>query len=87
MLNIHRLQIQLTTCELVPAADRAAIVQICRLVQGMPLALELAAAWVRVLSCGEIAQEIAQSLGFLTTTLRVKIVSGRSPRPASATAQ
>jgi predicted ATPase len=52
------------------AADRAAIVRICQLVQGMPLALEVAAAWVRVLSCGEIAQEIAQSLGFLTTTLR-----------------
>jgi predicted ATPase/Tfp pilus assembly protein PilF len=52
------------------AADQAAIVRICQLVQGMPLALELAAAWVRVLSCSEIAQEIAQSLGFLTTTLR-----------------
>jgi predicted ATPase/DNA-binding SARP family transcriptional activator len=52
------------------AADRAAIIRICQLVQGMPLALELAAAWVRVLSCCEIAQEIAQSLGFLTTTLR-----------------
>jgi predicted ATPase/Tfp pilus assembly protein PilF len=52
------------------AAERAAIVRICQLVQGMPLALELAAAWVRVLSCREIAQEIAQSLGFLTTPLR-----------------
>ena len=50
--------------------DRAALVQICHLVQGMPLALEVAAAWVRVLSCREIADEIEQSLGFLTTTLR-----------------
>jgi predicted ATPase len=52
------------------AADLAAIVRICQMVQGMPLALELAAAWVRVLSCHEIADEIARSLGFLTTTLR-----------------
>jgi predicted ATPase len=52
------------------AAERTAIVRICQLVQGMPLALEVAAAWVRVLSCSEIAHEIAQSLGFLTTTLR-----------------
>jgi predicted ATPase len=38
---------------------------ICRLVEGMPLALELAAAWVRTLTCAEIAQEIEQNLGFL----------------------
>jgi tetratricopeptide (TPR) repeat protein len=42
----------------------------CRLVQGIPLALELAASWVRLLSCREIAHEIDQSLGFLSTTLR-----------------
>jgi predicted ATPase/DNA-binding SARP family transcriptional activator len=51
-------------------AERAAIVRICHLVQGMPLALELAAAWVRMLSCREIAHEIAQGLELLTTTLR-----------------
>ncbi|MCL4860200.1 MAG: tetratricopeptide repeat protein [Caldilineaceae bacterium] len=51
-------------------ADKAAIVQICHLVEGMPLALELAAAWVRVLSCKEIAQGIEQGLALLTTTLR-----------------
>ena len=33
----------------------------------MPLALELAAAWVRVLSCAEIVADIEQSPGFLTT--------------------
>lgn len=36
----------------------------------MPLALELAAAWVRVLSCHEIAAEIGAGLGLLTATLR-----------------
>lgn len=40
------------------AADRPAVAHICRLVEGMPLAIELAGAWVRVLSCPEIAHKI-----------------------------
>lgn len=52
------------------AADEAAIIDICRSVEGMPLALELAASWVRVLSCREIAAEIAANLNFLTTKQR-----------------
>ncbi|MCL4299121.1 MAG: AAA family ATPase [Anaerolineae bacterium] len=51
-------------------ADKPSIAQICRLVEGMPLGVELAAAWVRTLSCAEIAQEIERSLGFLTTSLQ-----------------
>lgn len=39
-------------------AEAAAIVDICRQVDGLPLALELAAAWVRMLSCAEIAREL-----------------------------
>ncbi len=42
------------------AAEAAAIVDICRLVEGLPLALELAAAWVRVLPCAAIATELRQ---------------------------
>jgi predicted ATPase len=34
------------------------------------LALELAAAWVGVLSCREIAQEIQGNMDFLTTSMR-----------------
>jgi predicted ATPase/DNA-binding SARP family transcriptional activator/Tfp pilus assembly protein PilF len=45
------------------------IVRICQLVEGMPLALELAAAWVRVLSCEEIAKELEQRLDLLVTNL------------------
>ena len=41
------------------------VARICQLVAGLPLAIELAAAWVRVLSCEEIAQEVARSLAFL----------------------
>jgi predicted ATPase/DNA-binding SARP family transcriptional activator len=51
-------------------ANRAAIVHICQLVEGMPLGLELAAAWLPVLSPQEIAQEIERSLDFLTVSLR-----------------
>ncbi len=43
---------------LVPGSEAAAIVAICRQVEGLPLALELAAAWTRVLSCTAIAEEL-----------------------------
>jgi predicted ATPase/DNA-binding SARP family transcriptional activator len=52
------------------ATEMAEIVRICQLVEGMPLGLELAAPWIRSLSCAEIAQEIERSLDFLTTSLR-----------------
>ncbi len=52
------------------AADRPAVAHICRLVEGMPLAIELAGAWVRVLTCAEIAAEIERSLDFLATSMR-----------------
>ena len=48
----------------------AAIARICRLTEGMPLALELAATWTATLSYTEIAAEIQRSLDFLTGTLR-----------------
>lgn len=47
------------------AAERAAIVDICRQVEGLPLALELAAAWVRVLSCETIAAELRRGTELL----------------------
>lgn len=42
--------------------------RICRIIEGMPLGIELAAAWIRVLSCQEIADEIAKNLDFLSTS-------------------
>ncbi len=50
--------------------DKAAMARICRLVGGMPLAIELAAAWVRTLTLEEIEREIERSLDFLATSVR-----------------
>ncbi len=50
--------------------ELAAAAQVCRMVEGMPLGIELAAAWTPLLRCQEIAQEIQHSLDFLTTGLR-----------------
>ncbi len=43
------------------------VMKICRLVAGVPLGIELASAWVRQLSCAEIADELAHGIGFLQT--------------------
>jgi predicted ATPase len=50
--------------------DREHLTRIWRLVGGMPLALELAASWVRTLSLGEIAEELDIGIGFLSSSLR-----------------
>jgi predicted ATPase/DNA-binding CsgD family transcriptional regulator len=50
--------------------DGAAVAAICRLVDGMPLAIELAAAWLNALSCADVAAEIRSNLDFLATSRR-----------------
>ncbi|GIK38433.1 MAG: transcriptional activator [Chloroflexota bacterium] len=52
------------------AVELPYIVQICRLLEGMPLGIELAAAWIRGLSCREIVHEIEHNRDFLTTRTR-----------------
>jgi DNA-binding SARP family transcriptional activator/predicted ATPase len=44
------------------------VAHICRLVEGMPLGIELAAAWSRLLSYQEIAREIEENYRFLATS-------------------
>ena len=60
--------------------DFPAIVRICQLVDGMPLGIELAAAWVRTLSCNEIAREIERGLDFLSVSARDLPARHRSMR-------
>ncbi len=45
-------------------------VRICQLVEGMPLAIELASAWVGAIPCREIESEIEHNRDFLITSLR-----------------
>ncbi|RIK28635.1 MAG: hypothetical protein DCC55_38540 [Chloroflexi bacterium] len=47
------------------AAEEAAVIRICQIVEGMPLAIELAAAWIKLLSCDQIAAEIERGIDFL----------------------
>jgi predicted ATPase/DNA-binding SARP family transcriptional activator len=52
------------------ADDWTTIVRICQLIQGMPLGILLAAAWIEMLTPREIADKIDQSLDFLETDMR-----------------
>jgi predicted ATPase/DNA-binding SARP family transcriptional activator len=51
-------------------AEAAHVVRICRLVDGMPLALELAAAWLKVLDARGVADELEQGLDLLDARFR-----------------
>jgi len=48
-------------------ANRPDVARICRMLGGIPLALELAAGWLHARSCAEIAQAIQHDLDFLRT--------------------
>ncbi|MFN8464740.1 MAG: tetratricopeptide repeat protein [Caldilineaceae bacterium] len=61
-------------------ATAPSVLQLCRLVEGAPLALELAAGWLRALSCAEIVTEIERSLDFLAATTRSTSPRHRSLR-------
>jgi len=52
------------------ADEQPEVIRICQLVEGMPLALELAASWTKALRCEVIAAEMQRQLNFLTTSLR-----------------
>ncbi len=45
------------------------VVGICRLVQGMPLAIELAAVWLKTVACVDVLSEMQTNLDFLTSTV------------------
>ena len=62
--------------------ERAEARRICTLVEGLPLGIELAASWVSVLSCAEIADEIERNIDFLATSMRDVPERHRSLRAA-----
>jgi predicted ATPase len=55
---------------------------ICHLVEGNPLAIELAAAWTYTIPCVEIAREIARGLDILTSAVSNMPEKHRSMRAA-----
>ena len=55
---------------LLKTGDLQHVADICRLVEGMPLGIELAASWIGILSPQEIAHEIEHSLDILISELR-----------------
>ena len=46
------------------------VFKICQTMEGIPLGIELSAAWVGLLSCEEIAQEIEHNFDFLSVSMR-----------------
>ncbi len=61
-------------------ADRDCTVSLCRKLDGWPLGLELAAVWVRQLSCCDIVAEIERNLDILSTRARNVSARQRSAR-------
>jgi predicted ATPase/DNA-binding SARP family transcriptional activator len=66
----------------VTAEEAPQLTRICRLVEGMPLGVELAATWVDTLSLADIAAEIQNGLDFLETEWRHVPQRHRSMRAA-----
>lgn len=64
------------------ATDWPVVIRICQLLAGIPLGIELAATWVRLLSCEEIVREIERSFDFLSATARDIPARHRSLRAA-----
>jgi predicted ATPase/DNA-binding SARP family transcriptional activator/DNA-binding CsgD family transcriptional regulator len=62
--------------------EAPSVAEICRTLEGMPLAIELTAATVRTLSIGQISERLANSLGLLTGGGRTLSPRQRSLRGA-----
>lgn len=60
------------------------VVRICRLLDGIPLGIELAAAWIREMPLREIARQIQADLDFLASSLRDMPARHRSMRAVFA---
>lgn len=63
-----------------PKSDMPALLELCQLLEGMPLALEIAAGWVRMMDCPTILQETKKSLDFLVSPMQDMPARHRSMR-------
>ncbi len=61
-------------------ADREAIQAICTLTEGLPLAIEMAASWVRVANCATIARQMRDNLDMLSSPWRHQPARQKSMR-------
>lgn len=52
------------------ANEKPWLVKLCRMVGGMPLAIELLTTWLKVLTCQEILHELARNLDFIAGSRR-----------------
>jgi predicted ATPase len=75
---------QLSLSVSLPSADWPHIARICQLVQGLPLALLIAARWLHGMSCSAIADEVAHGIDLLSTTDRAVPERQRSIRTVLA---
>lgn len=51
-------------------ADLPCAIRICQLVGGIPLAIELAASWLKIMPCDKIVEEIQRNIDILVTNVR-----------------
>lgn len=49
--------------------NRLAVLEICHLTDGMPLGIELAAVWTRMITCQEILENLRRSIDLLTVSM------------------
>jgi predicted ATPase/DNA-binding CsgD family transcriptional regulator len=76
-LFTHTAQMYDTAFELTPG-NAPDVIAICQAVDGLPLGIELAASWLRTLTCAEVAAELARGLDILAST-----AANLSPRQRS----
>ncbi|MEZ4680708.1 MAG: BTAD domain-containing putative transcriptional regulator [Caldilineaceae bacterium] len=62
--------------------EEAAVVEVCRLVEGIPLAIELAAAWLPVMPVAAIVVQLQQGLDLLVTQQTAVVERHRSMHAA-----
>lgn len=64
--------------------DECAVATICQLLDGLPLAIELAAGWLRVLTVGELAERLVDGLPLLVDSAPDRPARHRTMRAAIA---